>query len=85
MTEQTRETEKSFKTRELVVGIIILSAILALISSIGSPMSMTMFIPNTIGFAISLFTLLFLGKMVQAQERLADAVDKLAQRQEKTL
>ena len=85
MTEQTHETGQSFKTRELVVGIIILSAILALVSSIGSPMSMTMFIPNTIGFAISLFTLLFLGKMVQAQERLADVVERLAQRQEKTL
>ncbi|MCX5771687.1 MAG: hypothetical protein NTZ09_15650 [Candidatus Hydrogenedentes bacterium] len=85
MAEQTRETGKSFKTRELVIGIIILSAILALISSIGSRMSMTMFVPTAISFAISLFTLLFLGKMVQAQERLADAVDKLAQRQEKTL
>ncbi|HUW60374.1 MAG TPA: hypothetical protein VMZ06_05155 [Candidatus Bathyarchaeia archaeon] len=74
---------KSFKTRELVVGIIILAAILAFVSSIG--ISMTVFVPSAIGYAISLFTLLFLGRMVKAQERLADVVEKLAQRQEKNL
>jgi L-lactate permease len=82
MSYQAPQEDKKYRTRQLFIGVIILAFALTAISILGANVAGPIF-ANTISYAISLFTLLFLGRMVQAQERMADAVDKLVRREVK--
>jgi uncharacterized protein (DUF983 family) len=78
-----RETDGNLKTRQLIVGVIILAAMLALISPAG--LSLRPWVAMTVGYAVTFFVLLLFGRLVRAVERLADGVGRITQREEKDL
>ncbi len=89
MAEQSPPTEKDLRTRQWIAGIIVVSALLAFITSLsggmGAGVTLSIFLSSVIGYAVSLLTLLFLFWIVQAQQRIAESLDKLARREEKGL
>jgi len=79
MSEQ-QQVDQDLRTRQMIVGVIILAAILAFISN--ANLFIRPWFVTAVGYALAIFVLLLLGRFVRAVERLADALEKPARREE---
>ena len=79
MSEQ-REVDRNLRTRQLIVGVILLVAVLALIST--ANLWLREWFTTTVNYAVVIFVLLLLGRFVRSVERVADAFERRERREE---